>query len=457
MTSTSATSATAGPAAPGGPGPTDERRRRWGRYGIALAFMAPAFFFLLVWVVYPTIYTIARSFFSDRGRFDEFVGLENYERLFTDDVILTAIKNNALWVAIIPAAVTAFGLLFAVLTERIAWSVAFKFVVFLPLAVSLFAVGVIWRIMYEKDPNQGAVNAAITSVRGVFVEDGVLPDARPSTPDLEGSAQGGISTKQAVEPGADPVLLGLTAISPDDLPEGAEQAPLQPEALQGGITGVVWRDFSPGGGTPGRIEEQEVGIPGVTVELRGQDGGSVASATTNADGTFAFEEVEGGQYQVAIGPKTFAEPFGGVSWLGPRLITPAIMIAYIWATAGFAMVIIAAGLSAIPRDVLEAARTDGASEWQVFRRVTVPLLYPVLTVVFVTQIISVLKIFDLILSIAPGSSRDDATVIAFEMWRKAFSGQNQFGLGAAISTFLLLLFVPFIILRFRSFKREEMA
>ena len=167
--------------------------------------------------------------------------------------------------------------------------------------------------MYEKDPNQGAVNAAITSVRGVFVEDGVLPDARPSTPDLEGSAQGGISTKQAVEPGADPVLMGLTAISPDDLPADAEQAPLQPEPLQGGITGVVWRDFSPGGGTPGKIEEQEVGIPGVTVELRGQDGGSVASATTNPDGTFAFEDVEDGQYRVAIGPKTFAEPFGGVS------------------------------------------------------------------------------------------------------------------------------------------------
>ena len=61
------------------------------------------------------------------------------------------------------------------------------------------------------------------------------------------------------------------------------------------------------------------------------------------------------------------------------LITPAIIIAYIWVWAGFAMVVIAAGLAAIPRDVLEAARTDGATEWQVFRRVTVPLLAPVLS------------------------------------------------------------------------------
>jgi ABC-type sugar transport system permease subunit len=90
----------------------------------------------------------------------------------------------------------------------------------------------------------------------------------------------------------------------------------------------------------------------------------------------------------------------------------------------------------------------------VWEKITVPLLAPVLTVVFVTQIIGVLKIFDLVLSIAPGSSRAEGTGIAFEMWRKAFSGQNQFGLGAAISTFLLLLFVPFIILRLRTFRRE---
>ena len=89
------------------------------------------------------------------------------------------------------------------------------------------------------------------------------------------------------------------------------------------------------------------------------------------------------------------------------------MFAFIWVQAGFAMVITAAGLASIPRDTLEAARTDGASEWQVFRRITIPLLAPVLTVVFVTQIIGVLKLFDLILSIAPGSTQDEAATLAF--------------------------------------------
>ena len=74
--------------------------------------------------------------------------------------------------------------------------------------------------------------------------------------------------------------------------------------------------------------------------------------TTAADGTFAFDNVEPGSYEVAIGAATFAQPFNGVSWLGPRLITPSIIIAYLWIWAGFSMVVIAAGLAAIPRDVL---------------------------------------------------------------------------------------------------------
>jgi len=130
------------------------------------------------------------------------------------------------------------------------------------------------------------------------------------------------------------------------------------------------------------------------------------------------------------------------------------MIAYIWVWAGFAMVVIAAGLAAIPRDTLEAARTDGASEWQVFRRITVPLLAPVLTVVFVTMLINVLKIFDIVIAVAPGSVQDDANVIALAMWRTAFSGQLNFGLGSALAVFLFLLVIPILAVNVRRFRRE---
>ena len=130
-----------------------------------------------------------------------------------------------------------------------------------------------------------------------------------------------------------------------------------------------------------------------------------------------------------------------------------MIIAYLWTAAGFAMVVIGAGLASLPRDVLEAARTDGATELQVFRRVTVPLLKPVLLVVFVTQIIGVLKVFDIILSIAPGSVWNDATVLAFEMWRQSFQF-NNFGVGSALAVFLFLLVIPIIILNIRNFRRE---
>jgi alpha-glucoside transport system permease protein len=146
-----------------------------------------------------------------------------------------------------------------------------------------------------------------------------------------------------------------------------------------------------------------------------------------------------------------------VAFLGSKLITPAIIIAYIWTAAGFSMVIIGAGLAAIPRDVLEAARTDGGSEWQVFRRVTVPLLAPVLSVVFITQVIGVLKVFDIVLAVAPGSTLNDATVIALEMWRKSFSGQNQFGVGAALAVFGFLLVIPVLLLNIRRFRRENIG
>jgi alpha-glucoside transport system permease protein len=425
--------------------------RNWGKYGIAAAFLAPAAIFLIVWIVYPAIYTIARSFFGRDG-FGSFVGIDNYKALFTTNNLTTAIKNNAIWVAVVPALVTVLGLIFAVLTERVRWSVAFKTVVFMPLAVSAFAAGVTWRIMYQQEPDRGAINAAIGSVKGVFSPEGVLSEAAPSTEALKTTSGGGIELAQPLANGG-VAKLGLTRIRSTEVPETAKQA-VQPQPLSNGIDGVVWRDFKPGGGTPGQVEQGELGLPGVTVELKDSSGKNVDSTTTADDGTFRFENASQGQYQVDIGASTFAKPFGGVSWLGAKLITPAVIIAYIWIWAGFAMVVIAAGLAAIPREVLEAARTDGASEWQVFRRVTVPLLAPVLSVVFITLLINVLKVFDIVIAVAPQSVQDDANVIALAMWRTSFGGISDFGLGSAIAVFLFILVIPILALNIRRFRRE---
>ncbi len=119
------------------------------------------------------------------------------------------------------------------------------------------------------------------------------------------------------------------------------------------------------------------------------------------------------------------------------------------------MVLIAAGLAAIPRDALEAARIDGATEWQVFRKITVPLLSPVLLVVFVTMIINTLKVFDLVFIIAPSSVQPQANVVALEMWRVSFGGGGNQGLGSALAIFLLVLVLPFMIMNIRRFRRED--
>jgi alpha-glucoside transport system permease protein len=444
--------ADAGVQAPGVPDPLPAApgAGRWRQHVTTLAFLAPAALFLTVWLVYPTIKTIIRSFFDRNG--DKFVGIDNYKTLFTDDNLVKAIENNAIWLAVVPATVAAIGLVFAVLLERVRWAVAFKIVVFMPMAISLFAAGVIWHIMDQKDPQQGALNAAIKVAHDAVSSSGVLTDANPSTPTLQGSPARGFVAKGTVGPGGT-ALLGLTAIPPDAVPKGAKAA-ATPPAKPGTVSGTVWRDFKPGGGKPGVVEPGEQGIPGATVELRDASGKVVKKGTTGDDGSFTFSDVKGGQYHAAIAKDTFAKPFDGVAWLGPKLIVPACMIAYIWVWAGFAMVVIAAGLSAIPREVLEAARTDGATEWQTFRRVTVPLLAPVLSVVFVTMLINVLKVFDIVLSVAPASSQDDANVIALAMWRTSFGGVNDFGLGSAIAVFLFLLVIPALLLNIRRFRRE---
>ena len=91
---------------------------------------------------------------------------------------MTAIKNSAIWILVAPALVTAIGLVFAVLTERIRWAVAFKTVVFMPMAISLFATGVIWHLMYIKDPSQGAINAGIGAVSELVVAAGRAVERR---------------------------------------------------------------------------------------------------------------------------------------------------------------------------------------------------------------------------------------------------------------------------------------
>ncbi|WTX53650.1 sugar ABC transporter permease [Streptomyces sp. NBC_00649] len=418
---------------------------------VAALFLLPALVLLGALVVYPIGYSVWRSLYDSGG--SHFVGVDNYVDIFRDDQTLIAVRNTAIWVAVAPALCTALGLIFAVLTERVRWGTAFKLIVFMPMAISMLAAGIIFRLVYEQDPNQGAANAIVTSVHDAFTDASVYPKARPAIgSDLKTSGGGSFTTQQSARAGT-PAFLPLVGIAPDKVPGSPQNA--KPASTGGDkVTGTVWLDFKlGGGGTKGAVDAGEKALKGVKVEaVRG--GKVVASTTSGADGTFTLPKAADGA-QLRLPGSNFATAYNGVEWLGPALVTPSIIGAYAWMWAGFAMVLIAAGLAGIDRNLLEAARVDGANEWQVFRKVTVPLLAPVLTVVLVTLMINVMKIFDLIYIIAPQPSQDDANVLALQLFLSAFGGQGNFGAGSAIGVLLLLLVLPVMWVNIRRLRKER--
>ncbi|RST09766.1 sugar ABC transporter permease [Streptomyces sp. WAC05374] len=442
---------TAGGAAVTPPSPPGSRKSVTGTRGlVAAGFLLPALVLLGALVVYPIGYSVYRSFFDRAG--SGFAGLGNYVEIFTDDTILTAVRNNAVWVVVAPTVATALGLIFAVLTERVRWGTAFKLLVFMPMAISMLAAGIIFRLVYEQDPDRGVANAVWVGVHDTFAESASYPRARPlPVHPLKAAGDGAFVTEEPVRAGI-PARLPLIGVAAPDMPEDAE--PAKAAAVRGGeVTGTAWLDFTRGGGgTSNSIDAKELGLKGLKVEAV-KDGRVVATATAAADGTFTLPAEADGAL-LRLPGSNFREQYNGVDWLGPSLVTPAIIGSYVWMWAGFAMVLIAAGLASLPRELLEAARVDGASEWQVFRRVTVPLLAPVLAVVLVTLMINVLKIFDLVFIIAPGSVQDDANVLALQLYRSSFGTDAHLGVGSAISVLLLLLVIPVMFFNIRRIRKE---
>jgi ABC-type sugar transport system permease subunit len=442
-------SAAAAGAPPGPAAPKSRKSVTGTRRTVAALFLLPALVLLGALVVYPIGYSLVRSFYNAQG--DGFAGLDNYKVLFTDDGIRTALKNNIIWVVFAPAVSTALGLVFAVLTERVRWGTAFKLVVFMPMAISMLAAGIIFRLVYDQDPDKGVANAVWVGVHDTFAPSSAFPKAHPGRESPLQADRGGFLTKATVHTGQT-VTLPLVGVAPDRLPDGAKKA-VAAEAEPGKITGTTWQDFTRGKGV-GRLgapDPSELGYAGMRIEAV-KDGKVVATAEAAGDGTFTLPaKADGARLRLPAG--NFKEPYNGVDWLGPALVTPAVIASYVWMWAGFAMVLIAAGLAGVPRELLEAARVDGASEWQVFRRVTVPLLAPVLAVVTVTLMINVLKVFDLVYIIAPGSSQDDANVLALELYRKGFA-EGRPGVASAIAVFLLLLVIPVMLFNIRRLRRE---
>jgi alpha-glucoside transport system permease protein len=289
---------------------------QWGRRIRPWLWLAPALGFLGFFLVYPTIRTIIRSTQGKSELKLKFVGLDNYRWFFTNADARGALLNNVLWLVFLTVFTVGMGLLVAVLVDRVRYEAWAKSIIFLPLAISMVAAGVIWKFMYDYKP--------------------------PGTPQT------------------------------------------------GTLNALV--------GTAG------------------------------------------------LGP---------VGWLQSpslRLSTFALIAIMVWMWTGFAMVIISAALKGIDPGLLEAARVDGANEWQVFRKITFPLLGPTLAVVSTTMIITSLKTFDIVYTLTSGNY--DTEVIANLMIKEMFTF-GDFGRASAVAVVLLLAIVPIMAFNIRQFRAQE--
>ena len=143
-------------------------------------FILPAVVLIVVFLIYPTIRTIQLSFDTGLGfTTSEFVGLDNYVNLFTRDRLFFnisswppsgAVFNTILWLILFTVGTVGFGLLVAVLANSVRYEVLIKTIIFVPMAISFTAAGIIWRFVYSPDPNTGILNALLV---------GLIPGASP--------------------------------------------------------------------------------------------------------------------------------------------------------------------------------------------------------------------------------------------------------------------------------------
>lgn len=163
-----------------------------------------------------------------------------------------------------------------------------------------------------------------------------------------------------------------------------------------------------------------------------------------------------GSSQVQIGLlNAIVTAFGGkpVSWLTePGINSIALIVVGVWMWTGFCMTILAAALKAVSVEILEAARVDGANEWQVFWKITVPQIMPTITVVITTMIINVLKIFDIVYVMTGGNYGTE--VIANRMYTEMYKNYDP-GRASAIAVILILVIIPVMIFNIRRFQKQE--
>jgi alpha-glucoside transport system permease protein len=173
---------------------------------------------------------------------------------------------------------------------------------------------------------------------------------------------------------------------------------------------------------------------------------------------FIYEARPAGEPQIGLQNAVWtALGFDPVAWLQVSTLhfnSFLLMVILIWAQVGFSMVLLSAAVKGVPVDTLEAARIDGANERQIFFRVIIPQIWATVITVFITVLISVMKIFDVVYVMTNGNFNTD--VIAVRFFNELFRNGNN-GRASAIVVMLMIAVLPVIIYQVRHFRAEEAA
>lgn len=350
-------------------------------------FLFPAIFALGLYLAYPVVATAWMSLKKD----GEFVGLQNYSQMVSEPKFWESMQNNILWLIVVPALSTAFGLLAAQLTDRIRWGNIAKSLIFMPMAISFVGASVIWKLIYDTRPEDqaqiGLLNALWLKFDGGFgstIGLRVIPAVLVTLLILAFAYAGWSIARPLLKAGAKPRPVALIAR-------------LLGVAI---LLGLIW-------------------------------------------------EVVGWLTGVLTRDLPYGQP---QTWLSmPYWNSYFLMIVLVWIQTGFAMVILSAALRGVPEETIEAAILDGANPFQIFFRIKVPQIMPTVVVVWTTITITVLKVFDIVLAMTNGQW--ETQVLANYMYDKLFRSLD-WGVGSASAMVIMAMVTPILVWNVISARRE---
>ena len=354
-------------------------------------FLLPALVALGLYLAYPVVATFWLSL-TDRNAGGAFVGLDNYTQMLADAKFWEAMRNNMVWLIVVPAGSTAMGLLVAQLTDRIRWGSVAKSLIFMPMAISFVGASVIFKLIYDtrpEDQNQiGLLNA------------------------LWLQFDGGIGSILMLK-----VVPAIMILSFGGLVAYGGWSALRP-VLGGNQSGP-----------PVRLVALRGLAAVIAVWL-------VYLCLRNLAILFGYTPNYGA-------PQTWLTTLFWNNFF--------LMIVLIWIQTGFAMVILSAALRGVPEDTIEAAIVDGANPFQIFFQIKVSQIMGTIVVVWTTITITVLKVFDIVFAMTNGQW--ETQVLANYMYDKMFRAFD-WGVGSAAAMVIMLLVMPILVWNVQNARKE---